>query len=236
MDRFLELCVQLKKGRQAKDGLYLFKNVAQNTSAGHVDAVIKKFLDLSKAKLQEAISKVDELEGPLPSAPTPAPEGSAEDQAAIPQAEADVEDLEASETPESILLSAVSEEKSRDRTYRTVVMPWLRFLWEAYRTSLDTLRNNARLEEFYQVCTNQIFPLPVLLSSSYFTLSALLVKLSTSAALTSARLSSVVSAKCCAPTWPAAFDTLSEAMPSTSPSLKSFNATWTLASSSSTPL
>lgn len=176
MDRFLELCVQLKKGRQAKDGLYLFKNVAQNTSAGHVDAVIKKFLDLSKGKLQEAIRKVDELEGPLPAAPAPAAPAAASaeagNQASVPQAEAEVEDLEASETPESILLSAVSEEKSRDRTYRTVVMPWLRFLWEAYRTSLDTLRNNARLEEFYQVrraasCSLSLSPFLFLLCSHY---------------------------------------------------------------------
>lgn len=154
MDRFLELCVQLKKGRQAKDGLHLFKNVAQNTSVAHVDAVIKKFLDLSKGRLQEAIKKVDEIEGPLPTAPSVDDSSKEQDKtgATVPTAEAEVEDLEASETPESILLSAVSEEKSRDRTYRTVVMPWLRFLWEAYRTSLDTLRNNARLEEFYQVC------------------------------------------------------------------------------------
>lgn len=152
MDRFLELCVQLKKGRQAKEGLYLFKNVAQNTSAGHVDAVIRKFLDLSKAKLQEAIIRVDELEGPAPApTTTTATSGENGETVTVPMAEAEVEDLEASETPESILLSAVSEEKSRDRTYRTVVMPWLRFLWEAYRTSLETLRNNARLEEFYQV-------------------------------------------------------------------------------------
>lgn len=138
--KFLGLCVELRKGRTAKEGLHMYKNVAQNTSVGSVEVVITKFLEQSRAKLVEALAKVDELEGPAE--PTTDKDG---------LATAEVEDLEASETPESILLSSVSEEKSRDRTYRTLVTPWLRFLWEAYRTALDILRNNARLEILYQV-------------------------------------------------------------------------------------
>lgn len=136
--KFLGLCVDLRKGRTAKEGLHMYKNVAQNTSVGSVEVVIQKFLEQSRDKLTEALAKVDELEGPAPVAKATDDDN-------------EVEDLEASETPESILLSAVSEERSRDRTYRTLVTPWLRFLWEAYRTALDILRNNARLEVLYQV-------------------------------------------------------------------------------------
>ncbi|GAA6043545.1 hypothetical protein JCM8097_001215 [Rhodosporidiobolus ruineniae] len=141
MIKFLELCVDLRKGRTAKDGLILYKNVAQNTSVASVEVTIQKLLELSRNKLSESLAKVDELEG------------SAEKKAD----DADVEDLEATETPESILLSAVSEENTRDRNYRTLVTPWLRFLWESYRTALDILRNNARLEVLYQTVCHEAF-------------------------------------------------------------------------------
>jgi translation initiation factor 3 subunit A len=70
-----------------------------------------------------------------------------------------IEDLEASETPESLMLSTVSGEDSRDRTDREVVTPWLKFLWETYRTVLEILRNNANFEQLYQVtaCLNFLF-------------------------------------------------------------------------------
>ena len=72
-------------------------------------------------------------------------------------AAANIEDLEASETPESILLSTVSGEQSRDRTDRAIVTPWLKFLWETYRTVLDIFKNNARLEVMYQTTAHQAF-------------------------------------------------------------------------------
>ena len=70
---------------------------------------------------------------------------------------ANVDDLEASETPESILLSTVSGEQSKDRTDRAIVTPWLKFLWETYRTVLEILKNNARLEIMYQSTALQAF-------------------------------------------------------------------------------
>ena len=131
MIRFVELCVEMRKGRVAKEGLMQYKNTAQNTSVGSIEVVIQKFVSLADTKLQEAQEKAEK---------------------AAADAAADVDDLEATETPESILLGAVSGDQNRDRTDRALVTPWLKFLWESYRTALETLKNNARLQVIYHVC------------------------------------------------------------------------------------
>ncbi|KAF9220592.1 hypothetical protein BS17DRAFT_810522 [Gyrodon lividus] len=131
--RFVELCVDMRKGRTAKEGLMQYKNIAQNTNVASIEVVIQKFLALADAKVQQAQEKADKAVA------------------------LDVDDLEASETPESILLGAVSGDQSKDRTDRALVTPWLKFLWESYRTSLETLKNNARLEAIYQQVAQQAF-------------------------------------------------------------------------------
>lgn len=103
--------------------------------------VFRKFIELAEEKVTEAQTKADEVQAGL-------------DQTS---AAANIEDLEASETPESILLSTVSGEQSRDRTDRAIVTPWLKFLWETYRTVLDIFKNNARLEVMYQTTAHQAF-------------------------------------------------------------------------------
>ncbi|PPQ90337.1 hypothetical protein CVT25_007739 [Psilocybe cyanescens] len=133
MHRFIELCVDMRKGRTAKEGLMQYKNIAQNTSVQSIETVITRFVQLADSKVREAQEK-----------------------AAVKSA-VDIDDLEASETPESILLGAVSGDQSKDRTDRALVTPWLKFLWESYRTSLETLKNNARLEAIYQQIAQQAF-------------------------------------------------------------------------------
>ncbi|KAF9092678.1 eukaryotic translation initiation factor 3 subunit A, partial [Mortierella sp. GBA35] len=103
MLKFVELCVSLRKGKIAKEGLHQYKNISQNTSIATIELVIRKFIQLSEEKADQIT-----LDG--------------------------LDDLEATETPESILLSTVSGEQNKDRTDRAVVTPWLKFLWEAYRT------------------------------------------------------------------------------------------------------
>ena len=96
---------------------------------------------MAEAKVTEAQAKADQVQSSL----EPSATGT------------NVEDLEAIETPESILLSTVSGEQSKDRTDRAIVTPWLKFLWETYRTVLEILKNNARLEVMYQSTALQAF-------------------------------------------------------------------------------
>ena len=103
--------------------------------------MLKKFIELAEQKVTEAQAKADQVQSSL----EPTASGT------------NVEDLEAIETPESILLSTVSGEQSRDRTDRAIVTPWLKFLWETYRTVLEILKNNARLEVMYQSTALQAF-------------------------------------------------------------------------------
>ncbi|KAK6841657.1 hypothetical protein PG987_002517 [Apiospora arundinis] len=131
----VELLVGQKKGKVAKDALYSYKNIAQNTNVATIELILKKFIELAVEKVTVAQQKADELT----------------------ETSANPDDLEATETPESILLATVSSEQSKDRTDRAIITPWLKFLWEAYRTVLDILRNNARLEILYQSTAMQAF-------------------------------------------------------------------------------
>ncbi|KAK7514730.1 hypothetical protein IWZ03DRAFT_223769 [Phyllosticta citriasiana] len=140
MIQFVELAVDLRKGKTAKDGLYQYKNTAQNTNIGTIELVFKKFLELAEQKVTEAQAKADQVQSSIENTTTQ-----------------NIDDLEATETPESILLSTVSGEQSKDRTDRAIVTPWLKFLWEAYRTVLDIFKNNARLEVMYQATAHQAF-------------------------------------------------------------------------------
>ncbi|KAK4944007.1 eukaryotic translation initiation factor 3 subunit A [Elasticomyces elasticus] len=139
---FVELSVDLRKGKAAKDGLYQYKNIAQNTNVGTIELVLKKFIELAEQKVQEAQAKADQVQSSLEQKDS---------------TNLNIEDLEATETPETILLATVSGEQSKDRTDRAIVTPWLKFLWETYRTVLEILKNNARLEVMYQSTAHQAF-------------------------------------------------------------------------------
>ncbi|CAL8465076.1 g4611 [Coccomyxa elongata] len=134
MFRYIDLCVELKKGRYAKDGLIHYRNVCQQVNISSLEEVIKYFMKTATDKAEAAQSKAAEAVISL-----------------------DVEDLEVDATPEDLMLSYVSGEKGKDRTDREQVTPWFKFLWETYRCVLDILRNNSRLEALYAMTATRAF-------------------------------------------------------------------------------
>lgn len=125
MEKFLELCVDLKKSQLAKDGLHQYKTISQTVSVKSLEDVIMKYLKNGEERCLNARKEAT-------------------------NALVDIDDLEVLQTPESLLLSAVSGESQQDRTDRDMLAPWLKFVWESYKQCLDLLKNNNRVEKIYQ--------------------------------------------------------------------------------------
>lgn len=132
MQQYLELCVELKKSHIAKEGLFQYRNICQQVNIKSLEDVVRGYLDLAEEKTEAAREESQ-------------------------QAVVDIDDLDNVQTPESLLLSAVSSEDTQDRTDRVVLTPWVKFLWESYRQCLELLRNNSRVESLYHDIARQAF-------------------------------------------------------------------------------
>jgi translation initiation factor 3 subunit A len=80
MFKYVELCVDMKKGRFAKDGLIQYRNVCQQVNVSSLEEVIKYFLQLSSERAEQA-------------------------QAQAAEVTLDIEDLEAEKRPEDLMMS-----------------------------------------------------------------------------------------------------------------------------------
>ena len=59
--------------------------------------------------------------------------------------------------PPEACLQLLCHTTRQDRTDREVVTPWFKFLWETYRSVMDILRNNSRLEALYAMTAAKAF-------------------------------------------------------------------------------
>ncbi|TYG47271.1 hypothetical protein ES288_D11G325100v1 [Gossypium darwinii] len=112
MFKYVELCVDMRKGRFAKDGLIQYRIVCQQVNVSSLEEVIKHF-HLSTEKAEQARTQAQALQEAL--------------------------------------------DKAKDRSDRELVIPWFKFLWEAYRTVLEILRNNSNLEALYTMTAYRAF-------------------------------------------------------------------------------
>jgi len=131
MFRYLELCVDLKKSHVAKEGLFQYRNMCQSTNVASLASVVQGYLNMAEKRTESARQEsADSVE---------------------------VDDLENIATPEMIMLSAVSGEGAQERSDRTILMPWVKFLWESYCQCLELLRTNSRVERLYHNIAQQAF-------------------------------------------------------------------------------
>ena len=128
--KFIELCVDLRKGSEAKTAIMQFKSLCLPDHASSLDKALKYFVEQAEQRALTAQTQSNSESLTL---------------------QKDLED----EIPENILMSEVSGEDLKDRKDREIVTPWLKFLWETYRIVLDILKMfpNKELQIRYHVCT-----------------------------------------------------------------------------------
>merc|ERR1711965_795165 len=87
--RYIELCVEMRRAKAAKDGLIQYRMVCQQVNVGSMETVLRKFMDLAASAAEAALAKAEAITGM-----------NAENLL-------DFDDLEAEETPESLMLATV---------------------------------------------------------------------------------------------------------------------------------
>lgn len=133
MFKYLELAVELRKSYIAKEGIFQYKLICQQTNIKSFEDVVRRYIELAEEKAEWAKNR------------------------AAARNLDEVDDLDVVQTPEEILLSAVSSEDQQVRSERVKLIPWVRFLWEAYRQCLDILKNNVRTEALYHEIAHRAF-------------------------------------------------------------------------------
>ena len=153
LELYLTLCIDLRRGHLAKEGLYQYKLICQQIALNSFEKAVNFYLNESASRTEEARKQSKDT---------------------VQKMMGEIDDLDQLQTPErfegpllgnprgflssllrSLLLSFVSGEDTQDRTDRVVLTPWVRSLWEAYRNVLDLLTNNSKLEKLYHDTAQQ---------------------------------------------------------------------------------
>ncbi len=126
---YIELAVNLR--RNVKDALLQYRNIAQTNNLPSVEKTLRFYRELATQKVEEAELEAKNTTGEI-NLNTASTDGDSEDEA-----------------PEHFLVAALSSDASatKERKDRAILLPWIKYLWECYRTILDICRNNNKLEK-----------------------------------------------------------------------------------------
>lgn len=110
---YMSLAVDLR--RNVKDALVQYRNICQQQHAASLEKVMQHYQKLAEQKANEAAQKA--------AAATAAAEAASGKSGDAEAVSVDVEDLE-EESPESIMLAAMSGEGTKERLDRQILTPW----------------------------------------------------------------------------------------------------------------
>lgn len=138
MLKFVELCVELRRGRLAKDGLHIYRSIVQSSNIGGLETVMKHFFDIAEANLKATQAKFQAS-------------------SSNPKSNGVIEDLE--QAPEEILADVwgTSSSEQAASSPKESITPSLRFVWEVCRIILDMCRHNVRLQSLYKATVERAF-------------------------------------------------------------------------------
>ena len=63
MTRYLDLCVEMRKAKAAKDGLIQYRMVCQQINLSSMETVLRHFMDLADQAAEAALAKAEEITG-----------------------------------------------------------------------------------------------------------------------------------------------------------------------------
>lgn len=122
MERFLRLCVELRKGRIAKDGMHHYRNTCQATNTAGIEKMVLLFVDAA----EECLYSSEEIDRRA-------------------------EDSSEHTMPSDYGLKfwELNCESNFKPEPKVELAQSMRFVWETYRVVIDMCRHNARLESTY---------------------------------------------------------------------------------------
>ncbi|KAL3823877.1 hypothetical protein ACHAXA_005459 [Cyclostephanos tholiformis] len=157
---YLDLCLDMGRAREAKDGLHQYRNLSQSQAPGSLEGVIRHLVEKAERKCSDARDAVDGATSSSVVNNAAAGGGGADvaiavvassDAIAVDDDDDDVE-LYDGNLPQSILLSTMSSDPMRAQRETAILFPAIKFLWEVYRAVLDILKSNSKLERLYHGC------------------------------------------------------------------------------------
>eukprot|EP00808_Paulinella_micropora_P013905 g30672.t1 len=132
---YVELAVKLQEN--VKEGLMQYQKITNPEHYASLKKVINRYMELAELRTLQAVAEAE-----------------AKKEETISE---DADGVDLDDSPESLMLQAVTGEDSDARTDKKILAPKVKYLYETYRAVLDVLRNISLLQDYYQLMCRHAF-------------------------------------------------------------------------------